>query len=404
MKVTYKSQITLYPLSIQKDRKNYIVEESVSGNFFEMPIICIDAIEMINNGLPLGEIEGELQEKYPNENVDMLAFSEQLIEFGLVETVDGINVNQQKKAQASEGFTWIPPSVGRFFFNRISNKVYVVLFVINCSLILWNPELFPHYQDIFLFDSLMLSMITYMLISLAIISIHEFGHILAIRSYDLPATLGIGNRLLFVVFETDLTSAWKLAPRQRNILYFAGMSFEQVCLSLAIAIQLLLPEANSILLGILGIVVFDIFIKTLYQCCFYMKTDVYYFVENVTGCYNLMESGKQHLSKWLPILRRASNETEIFDGEQRIVRLYSVFYMIGILLTLGLLVFYFLPQAYYAYSQVFSNLLNSKTNAAFWDSIAFIGQSLLILGLFLYSKRKARNGRTVLGEAIRSRF
>ena len=84
-----------------------------------------------------------------------------------------------------------------------------------------------------------------MLISLVLIIIHEFGHILAIRSYDLPAKLGIGNRLIFVVFETDLTSAWRLAPRQRNILYFAGMSFEQVVVLIALTLQLLFPEANA---------------------------------------------------------------------------------------------------------------------------------------------------------------
>ena len=37
LKLTLQSQITLYPLSIQKDKKNYIVEEPVSGDFFEMP-------------------------------------------------------------------------------------------------------------------------------------------------------------------------------------------------------------------------------------------------------------------------------------------------------------------------------------------------------------------------------
>lgn len=389
MKLTLLSQFTLYPLSIQKDKKNYIVEEPVSGDFFEMPVICIDAIDRINKGQTLGDIETELREKYPNENVNMIEFGGQLIELGLVEKIDGKKTTQEKEIQASGGFTWIPPSVGRFFFNGISNKIYLLLLLVNILLMIWNPGLFPHYQDIFLFDSMMLNIITYMLISLVIIIIHEFGHILAIRSYDLPAKLGIGNRLIFVVFETDLTSAWRLAPKQRNILYFAGMSFEQAIVLIALAIQLLIPEANAIMIGILGVVVFDIFIKTIYQCCFYMKTDVYYFVENSTGCYNLMESGKQYVSKWLPFLRSDSPDAETFDGEQRIVRMYSVFYIAGILLTLSLLVFYFLPQAYYAYSQVFSNLLASTSRSAFWDAIAFLGQTVLLLGLFLYSKRKA---------------
>lgn len=388
--LTLQSKFTLYPLSIRKDQKNYIVEEPVSGDFFEMPKICIDAIDSINEGHTLGDIERELQEKYPDETVDMIEFGEQLIELGLVKEVDGEKMTQKRETQALDGFTWIPSSVGRFFFNGMTNKVYLILFLISVSLIVWNPGLFPHYQDIFLFDSMMLNIITYMLISLVMIIIHEFGHILAIRSYDLPAKLGIGNRLIFVVFETDLTAAWKLAPRQRNILYFAGMSFEQIFVLIALSIQLLYPEATTILIGILGIIVLDIFIKTLYQCCFYMKTDVYYFVENITGCYNLMESGKQYLSRWLPFLRSDSSDTEVFDGEQKIVRLYSVFYIVGILLTFSLIIFYFLPQTYYAYSQVFSNLFRSTTPSAFWDAIAFLGQTILLLILLLYAKIKTR--------------
>jgi len=387
LKLTLQSQITLYPLSIQKDKKNYIVEEPISGDFFEMPVICIDAIERINEGQRLGEIENELREKYPNEKVNMIEFGEQLIELGLVQKVNGEKVKQTKETQSSGGFTWILPQIGRFFFNRVTNKIYLILLLINVSLFVLNPQLFPHYQDIFLFDSMMLNIVTYMSISLFFIIIHEFGHILAIRSHDLPTKLDIGNRLIFVVFETDLTSAWKLEPKQRNILYFAGMSFEQTFVFIALMIQLLFPEANAIFIGILGIIIFDIFIKTLYQCCFYMKTDIYYFVENMTGCYNLMESGKQFLSKWLPFLKKDSSDTEAFEGEYKIVRMYSVFYIAGILLTLCLFVFYFIPQAYYAYSQVISNLLKDTTPAAFWDAVAFLGQTVLLLTLFLLRRR-----------------
>ena len=97
LKLTLQSQIILYPLSIQKDKKNYIVEEPVSGDFFEMPKICIDAIDRINEGQTLGDIEIELREKYPNEKVDMIEFGGQLIELGLVQKLDGEKMTQKKK-------------------------------------------------------------------------------------------------------------------------------------------------------------------------------------------------------------------------------------------------------------------------------------------------------------------
>lgn len=394
MKVSLQSEITLYPLSIQKDNKNYIVEEPISGDFFELPEISVDAIKRLEKGEELATIEKALKDCYPEEEVDIIEFVEQLVELGLVQDVDGVRVNRDKEKQAKSvsdagGFLWIPYWVGRLFFNGTMNKVYLLILVSNILILILNPELFPHYKDIFLFDSMVLNMISYLLISMVLILIHEFGHVFAIRSYDLPAKLSIGNRLIFIVFETDLTQAWKLDPKQRNILYLAGMSFEQIILFLSFGFMLLFPDANFV--GILSIIVLDIFIKSIYQCCFYMKTDVYYVVENVTGCYNLMESGKIYLSSFLKKHRKSGKDhKEMFQDEWNLIRMYSAFYIVGVFLTLLLAVLYFVPQLYYIYTAIYLNLQGLGTRAAFWDASAFFGMMMLMLILLVYLARKKR--------------
>ncbi|RLL43688.1 peptidase [Oceanobacillus piezotolerans] len=389
MNLSIKSQLTLYPLTIRKDKKHYIVEEPLSGEYFEMPEICIDAIHLINNGESLEKIEKDLKQKYPAEEVDIIDFAGQLLELGLVKEVDGEEVSLTKKNQSPSGFTWIPSWMGRFFFNRITTKLYFAILCINILYFLSNPGLLPNYQDLFIFDSITLSLITYMAITLILIMIHEFGHAFAIRSYDLPANMNIGHRLLFVVFETDLSPAWKLSPKKRNMLYLGGMSFDQVMLFAALSIQLLFPESAPIVNSIAALVVLDIVIKTMYQCCFFMKTDLYYVFENVTSCYNLMESGKQYLSKWLPFIK-TENTTEAFEGEAKVIRLYSIFYLFGLVLTFTIFIGYFLPQAIYAFSISIPNLLAPINSAAFWDAIVFLGQSLLMIGLLVYLKFRAR--------------
>lgn len=394
MKVSLQSKITLYPLSIQKDKKNYIVEEPISGDFFELPEISIDAIKRLEKGEGLAAVEKSIKDSYPEEEVDIIEFVEQLVELGLVQEVDGVPVHSEKEKQASSitragDFLWIPSWVGRLFFNRTMNKVYLLLLVFNILILVLNPEFFPHYKDIFLFDSMVLNMITYFLISLVLILIHEFGHIFAIRSYDLPAKLSIGNRLIFIVFETDLTQAWKLAPKQRNSLYLAGMSFEQIIIFLSFGLMLLFPDVNFA--GILSIIVLDIFIKTIYQCCFYMKTDVYYFVENITGCYNLMESGKGYLHSLLKKHRKSENENQkMFQDNRIVIRIYSAFYIVGMLLTLLLFAVYFLPQLYYASTTIFTNIQRPGDNAAYWDAVAFLAQTIVMIGLLVYLVRKQR--------------
>lgn len=391
MKVSLQSEITIYPLSIRKDKKHYIVEEPISGDFFELPEIGVDAIKRLENGEGLASIENALKASYPEEEVDIIEFVKQLVELGLVQNVDGSPVNSGRTKSESDvgGFLWIPHWIGRVFFNGAMNKVYLLLLVANICILFLNPKLFPHYKDIFLFDSMVLNVLIYLLISLVIILIHEFGHILAIRAHDLPAKLSIGTRLIFIVFETDLTQAWKLDSKKRNILYLAGMSFEQVILFLSFCLMLLFPEANFV--GILGIIVLDVFIKFIYQCCFYMKTDVYYVVENVSGCYNLMESGKIYLNSLFKKHQNAEkNYKEMFQDEWNLIRLYSVFYIVGVVLTILLAIMYFVPQLYYSYTTIYLNLLGADNHAAFWDSIAFFVLTLFMLILLFYVIRKQR--------------
>lgn len=392
MKVSLQSEITLYPLSIRKDKKHYIVEEPISGDFFELPEIGVDAIKRLEQGEELVSIEHALKNSYPDEEVDIVDFVEQLLDLGLVQEVDGVLVKkeQSKTISRSDGFLWIPQSLGRLFFNGLMNKTYLLLLIANIIILILNPELFPHYKDIFLFESMMLNILMYLSISLVLILIHEFGHVLAIRSHDLPAKLSIGNRLIFIVFETDLTQAWKLDQRKRNILYLAGISFEQIILFISFGVMLLFPDASII--GILGIIVLDIFIKLIYQCCFYMKTDVYYVVENITGCYNLMENGKIYLNSLFKKYRKdGENYKEIFQNEWNLIRLYSVFYIVGVVLTLILAVLYFVPQLYFTYTTIYMNLLGAGDRAAFWDAIAFFVMTMFMLILLVVVARKQKH-------------
>ena len=123
-----------------------------------------------------------------------------------------------------------------------------------------------------------------------------------------------------------------------------------------------------------------------------MKTDVYYVFENVTGCYNLMESGKIYLNALFKKHRDAGKaHKEMFPDEWNVVRMYSVFYIVGVICTLLLAVLYFIPQLYYTYSTIYLNLLGTGDRAAFWDAVAFFVMILSMLVLLVYVARKQRH-------------
>ncbi|MFC4402927.1 peptidase [Gracilibacillus xinjiangensis] len=383
--ISQNSNITLYPLTIREDKKHYIVEDTTSGEFFEMPEVCIDAIKLINDRIPLDQIEKTLQAIYPEEDVDISAFAEQLLDFGLVKEIDGNEVKHEKADTTPQGFSWLPAKLGKFFFHRGSVFILFLVIFINILYIFMQPEYIPNYQDIFIFDSLVLSILFFMFISLIIILIHELGHILALRAHNLPTNLGICHRLyILLVFETDMATAWKLPPKERNLLYLGGIYFDQWILAIALTCKFFLPIEGTMLNSILSIIVLDIFIKTIYQCCFYMKTDLYYLFENLTGCYNIMENSQQILSRWLPFIK-GNNQTEAFKEEKVYVRLYAIFYVIGVSVTLALFIFYVIPQFLYIFSKLIPALGSPSGNPYFWDAVLFILPTMIIMAVLVYS-------------------
>lgn len=386
MYLTYETRVSLVPLNIVKDKKNYIVENESSGDYYEMPQPCIDAIELINQSKPLETIENHLKAKYPQEEIDIIDFVSQLLELDLVSEIDGAEITRNSEPKSDTGYTWIPQSIGRFFFNKISVKLYLGLLVASVGMLIVKPDLFPQYKDLFVFDLMIENVAAWLLVTFLLVMLHEFGHVLAVRSEDLPAKIEIGHRLLFIVLETDMSQVWKLAAEKRNKLYLAGMYVDMTVLFMALTGQLFTSD-GSIMTGLLKLVVLDTYIRLVYQAAVFMKTDLYYVFENWTGCYNLMENGRNFLGKWVPFLR--VSQTETFAGEEKFVRGYAIFYLAGVLLTVAVTSYYYIPQFIFAIDQIMLPGLTEPFNSLrFWDSVVFLLQIALFAGLLIYSWSK----------------
>lgn len=386
MDFTYETHITLKQLAIRKDQKHYIVEDVMNGEFYEMPEVCIVAIELINQRKSLNDVEKELTARYPDEDLNLSDFISQLLELDLVSEMNGEKLLKSSAQKKQSGFSWLPESVGRFFFNSFNSKLYLVLLIGSIGLIVYNPLLFPRYSDLFAFDLMLQNIVAWLVITLVLVLLHEFGHVLAVRSEGLPAKIGIGHRLFLVVLETDMSQVWRLSPEKRNRLYLAGIHFDSVVLFLALLAQNFTNE-SSLIMGLLKMVVLDTFIRLVYQAAVFMKTDLYYVIENKTGCYNLMENGRNFLAQWLPFLRVP--ETETFEGEEKVVRRYAFFYLAGILLTLAITAYYYIPQLIFAVNQIMlPGFTEPVSSIRFWDSVVFLLQIVLILSLLFYSWTK----------------
>jgi hypothetical protein len=224
----------------------------------------------------------------------------------------------------------------------------------------------------------------WMVLTFILVFIHEIGHILAVRSYNLLTKLEIGHRLFFVVLETDMSSVWKLDSKDRNKLYSAGLCFDTVMLFIALICQLAFLNTQPFFHGILRMIVLDTFIRVVYQLCIYMKTDLYYVFENCTGCYNLMENAQQLFKSRFKI----SADDDIFESERKTVFWYAMFYITGVMITVFLYIAFYIPQLLYSFKQILPGFQNPISSLAFWDSTVFTAQILIGFMLLVHSWTK----------------
>lgn len=388
MSVSLNSTLSLVSIEIRKDKKRFIIEDQVSGEFYEMPEICIDAIQLINQGEQLGEIERRLKAKYPYEEVDLINFAEQLIELHLIDSINGAKIDKQEKQKEKLGFLWISPKIGKFFFNKVTYPIYWALFILNIVIFILYPSLIPHHEDIFVFEIMVVNVLFWMVFTFLFVLIHEFGHVLAMRAFNLPTKLEIGHRMFFVVLLTDMSSVWRITAKDRNVPFLAGLCFDTVLLFISLMLQLIVPNDQWLLNGLMNLAVFDIVLRMLFQCCIYMKTDLYFVFENVSGCYNLMENAQQNIRQRFSFLKSKASEEVVFSGEKKTVFIYSLFFLLGIILTVVLYFMYYIPEVIYAAKKLLPGFVQPPTSLLFWDALVFSFQVGLFIILLLYSWRK----------------
>ncbi|WP_421384014.1 site-2 protease family protein [Bacillus salacetis] len=375
-----ESRVMLIDYEIHRDRKKFILEDKFSGDFYEMPLLAVVAIGCLSKRKTVKETEEYLKAKYPQEEVNMAEFINQLIELNLITQIDDRVIHVRPVKRQNDGFLWIKKTFAMKFFNRFSRLFFCISFSCSVLLIILYPSLFPHYKDLFWSDIMLYNILIFSIVSLILVLIHEAGHVLAARSFDIPVRLSLGHRLFFPVLESDVSNLWKIPRENRNRVYLAGINFDIAILFLSFILQkFIFEDTEGLPYALTAIINFNILVRIIYQCCFYMKTDLYYVVENLTGRYNLMEEAKEYLKEIVTFPKKSK------AAYGNTIKVYSVIYIIGTLISISLFLFYYIPQLAYAVKATWSKLYHPVSTLQFWDGMIFFIQLALMVFILIFS-------------------
>ena len=227
--------------------------------------------------------------------------------------------------------------------------------------------------------------------------VHELAHMVAARAVGVKSRIGLSHRLWFLVFETDLSGIWAIPRAQRYLPLLAGPLIDVT----SAALLLILLGSNSLAgLGFPSQVVNGLkamaliyMIRLLWQCYFFLRTDLYYLVALALGCKNLMQDTETMLrNQWARLSARGevTDQSHIPKTELRVIRLYTVPWVLGRLLALYVLGAIQLPTLFSYFVTAFDNLDGGyrQDTYAFLDSlvVALLGTAILGTGLYLWIK------------------
>lgn len=236
-------------------------------------------------------------------------------------------------------------------FNKIIDSVsfrimITVLFIFELFLISkFSFGYFFDYNYTFVFKNTALSIIFYFVLSWISVVFHELAHYYSASGYKLHATFNLGTRLQFLVAQTVMDNPYSLPKKKRISIYLSGIISDlfvcEICFLVIILSRFIL---------VVNIARCLLFIKVsaiIWQFLFYMKTDMYYVFSDLVGETNLMSQAENYLKDKS---KTVSN----------IVKFYSIFLVIGRLVTISYFIFLELPIIFISVNKIFhiTNLFN----------------------------------------------
>ncbi|MEO1083462.1 MAG: hypothetical protein AAFY88_04410 [Acidobacteriota bacterium] len=349
MSVPQPETVDLFPYSVQVEDGEAVIGRPETGVFFALPVEALELIEGLAAGESVSTVRDQFAERH-GESPDMADFLAHLHAHGLIRPVGAGGEGTAEIPQFRDQFGWIPKPLAQAFFSRPAWLLYLSTVLGAVAIVVAEPGLLPGWRAAYFPRDTALMLVGLMALGLLTTAFHELGHVLAARAKGVATRFGIGNRLWFVVWETDMTGVWALPRRQRFLPILAGPLVDLVSAS-ALVIVLwtaemgwLAPPDKGLQIGRALLLIY--LLRLVWQAYFFVRTDYYYAITNAFNCKNLMADTEAFLGERWARLRGKNPPSSLGHlpaREQRAVRTYSLIWLVGRGAAFGILFFIQLP-------------------------------------------------------------
>ncbi|MEO3891915.1 hypothetical protein [Nonomuraea sp. B5E05] len=273
--------VRLRPLSLLEEGEEVLVGDPETGTFVSIPAVGGVVIAALRDGASFDEAAARA-EAFAGEPVDVPAFVETLRELGFVA---GQGESVPVATAPVQGRRWLRgprPALVRPLFGRTAWILYAAAALFCLAALIAVPPLRPDPgRDAFALPDVGLSALLFYPLWLALVVVHEIWHWLAARSLNIPARFGLDRRLMFVVYETDLSLLWSVPRRQRYGPLLAGLAADSVMLAVVLGWRMAAEHP------VLAAVAYTLIFQMAFQCMVFLRTDLYAVLITWLGCKDL---------------------------------------------------------------------------------------------------------------------
>jgi putative peptide zinc metalloprotease protein len=338
--------VGFFPLIRRAEDGEWIVGCAPHGPFIALPDVGVETIDLLSGGATVAGAMRELYERH-GELVDVASFVGGLDQIGFIATIAGRPTRRsEQRRPRGAALRWLRPEHVSWLPTRGVAGLWLAMMAAATAILIARPRTLPHVSDLVWAPSVVLVMLADVAVLSVVTFLHELSHLAVARAHGIAGRISISTRLTFLVAQTDVTGAWALPRRRRITIYLAGMATD---LGLAAACILVLPSLDpaGLTATFVRSLVLTLAMSVLLEFTFFLRTDVYFLVQDLAKCRNLYGDARRLLAYWAGRCIRIASIPDPRTGlprhEQRAVTSYAPLLAAGTLVTLGVFAAVTLP-------------------------------------------------------------
>ncbi len=330
------SRVRLHPLSQRRDGDSWVIGRIETGEFIAVPEVAVRVIALLGQGHAIDDVAARLRAE-TGTRFAVTDFVTALDGLGFVAAIDDRVRADSTRVQPS--LPWLRSGYVRWALHPLLPILVAAFAVAAVVMLVLHPGLLPSYRALVWSNRAGLVLAVNAAIAWILILIHELAHLITARAAGVPARITLSTRLQFLAAQTDVSGVWAAPRRTRMTAYLAGMGID-ICIAGTCLLVLGLAGPHGLPRALLAVAVTETVLGLAGQFMVFMRTDIYFALQDLTKCANLYADGSRYL-RYLGrrIVRRDGRpdpSQEYPAAQRRAIRLYGAILLAGTAVCLGI--------------------------------------------------------------------